>query len=152
MLTAAAADALSAYLDATDSSRGTPASVSGDLNGLTLYPGLYGSSSSIEISAAGFLYLDAQGDSNAVFIIRSATTITTSSTSEVVLTHGAKASNVFWTAGSAVTLGTNSIMKGTIIAGTAITLQTGANLQGRALVQGATAAMVSLDTSTVTLP
>jgi hypothetical protein len=152
MLTTASIDAQSAYLDATDSSRGTPAPVSGNLNGLTLYPGLYESSSSIEISAAGFLYLDGQGDSNAVFIIRSATSITTSGTSEVVLTGGAQAKNIYWTAGSAVTLGTNSIMKGTILAGTSITLQTGANLQGRALLQGAAAAMVSLDSSTITLP
>ncbi len=152
MLTQAFNDATAAYLDATDSARGTPAPVSGNLNGLTLYPGLYESSSSIEISAAGFLYLDAQGDSNAVFIIRSATSITTSSTSEVVLAGNAQAKNIYWTAGSAVTLGTNSIMKGTILAGTAITLQTGSRLDGRALVQSAAAAKISLDTSTIVLP
>jgi hypothetical protein len=152
MLTQAYSDATTAYLDATDSSRGTPAPVSGNLNGLTLYPGLYESSSSIELSAAGFLYLDAQGDANAVFIIRSATSITTSDTSEVVLTHGAQAKNVYWTAGSAVTLGTSSIMKGTIIAGTAITLQTGSSLEGRALLQSASGAKVSFDKSTIVLP
>jgi hypothetical protein len=152
MLTQAYDDSTAAYLDATDSARGTPAPVSGNLNGLTLYPGLYESTSSIEISAAGFLYLDGQGDSNAVFIIRSATTITTSSTSEVVLTNGTQAKNVYWTAGSAVTLGTASIMKGTIIASTSITLQTGCSLTGRALVQSAAGAKVAFDTSTIVLP
>ena len=96
--------------------------------------------------------LDAQGDANAVFVIRSATAITTLSTSQVVLSGGAKASNVFWAAGSAITLGTGSIMKGSMLASTAITLQTGANLQGRALNQGAAAAAVTCDACTITLP
>jgi hypothetical protein len=145
-------DAGIAFVDANASARGTPQAIAGDLNGLTLYPGLYESGSSLEISPGGFLYLDAQGDSSAVFIIRSATSITTSDTSEVVLTKGAKAANVFWTAGSAATLGTNSIMKGSLLAGTAISLQTGANLEGRALNQGPSAAAITLDTSTITVP
>jgi len=98
------------------------------------------------------LTLDAQGDANAVFVIRSATAITTLSTSQVVLSGSAKASNVFWIAGSAITLGANSIMKGTMVASTAITLQTGANLEGRALNQGAAAAAISCDACTITVP
>jgi hypothetical protein len=96
--------------------------------------------------------LDAQGDANAVFVIRSATSITTLGTSQIVLSGGAKASNVFWTAGSAITLGTGSIMKGSLLAGTAITLQTGANLEGRALNQGAAAAAITCDSCTITVP
>jgi hypothetical protein len=145
-------DAALAYLNATAAVRGTPQAISGDLHGLTLYPGLYQSISSLEISPGGILYLDAQGDSDAIFIIRSATSITTESTSAVVLTKGAKAANVFWIAGSAVTLGTNSTMKGTLIAGTALSLLTGANLEGRALSQGPAATAVTLDAVTITLP
>jgi hypothetical protein len=144
--------AQAAYLDATAAIRGTPQVISGNINGLTLYPGLYESGSTIEISPAGFLYLDAQGDSNAVFIIRSATSITTQATSAVVLTKGARAANVYWTAGSTLTLGVDSIMKGTVIAGTAMTLQSRANLEGRALNQGAAAAAITIDASVVTLP
>ncbi|MDO8644940.1 MAG: ice-binding family protein, partial [bacterium] len=84
--------------------------------------------------------------------IRSATSITTEATSEVVLTKGAKATNVYWTAGSTVTLGTNSIMKGTMIAGTSLSLLTGANLEGRALNHGAAAEAVTLDSCTITVP
>ncbi|MCX6145104.1 MAG: Ig-like domain-containing protein [Ignavibacteriales bacterium] len=152
MLIAAKADALAAYLDAVAASRGTPTPVSGNINGLTLAPGLYQSGTSIEISPGGFLYLDAQGDVNAVFVIRSATSITTQSTSEVVLTNGAQAANVYWSAGSAVTLGTNSKMKGTIIASTSISLLTGARLDGRALIQGPAAGQVSLDHSIIIKP
>jgi hypothetical protein len=152
LLTNAKTDAEIAFINARAAVRGTPVSISGDLNGLTLYPGLYESLTSLEISPGGFLYLDAQGDVNAVFVIRSETSITTESTSQVVLTGGAKATNVFWTAGSTVTLGTNSIMKGTLIAGTSISLLTGANLEGRALNQGAAAEAITLDQSTITVP
>jgi hypothetical protein len=152
MLIAAKADAEIAFDSARDAVRGTLASISGNLNGLTLTPGLYESGTSIEISPAGFLYLDAGGDANAVFIIRSATTITTESTSEVVLQGNAQAENIFWTAGSAITLGVNSKMKGTLIAGTSISLQTGARLDGRALIQGSAAGQVSLDQNIIVKP
>jgi hypothetical protein len=152
MLGQAKTDALNAYADATNAVRGTPTSISGDLNGLTLAPGLYESGSSIEISPGGILYLDGQGDANAVFVIISATSITTESTSAVVLEGSAQAKNIFWAAGSAITLGTNSTMKGTLIAGTSISLLTGATLQGRALIQGATAGEVVLQSGTIVLP
>jgi len=152
MLIAAKTAAESAYLDAVAAVRGTPTPISGNINGLTLVPGLYESGTSIEISPGGIVYLDGQGDVNAVFVIRSATSITTEATSEVVLTGSAQAKNIFWSAGSAATLGTNSIMKGTIIASTSISLLTGARLDGRALIQGAAAGQVSLDQSTIVKP
>jgi hypothetical protein len=98
------------------------------------------------------LTLDAQGDPNAVFVIRSATAINTLSTSQIVLSGGAKAHNVFWSAGSAITLGVNSVMKGSLLASTAITLETGAQLEGRALNQGAAAAAMTCDACSITVP
>ena len=152
LLSNAKTAALAAFLNATGPGRGTPTPISTNLAGLTFYPGLYESLTSIDLSAGGILTLDAQGDANAVFVIRSATSITALSTSQVVLSGGAKASNVFWTAGSAITLGTHSIMKGTMLASTAITLETGSNLQGRVLNQGAAAAAISCDACTITVP
>jgi hypothetical protein len=152
LLADAKEDAGIAFLNARAAVRGTPASISGDLNGLTLYPGIYESGTSLEISPGGMLYLDAQGDDTAVFIIRSETSITTQSTSEVVLTGDAKAANVYWTAGSSVTLGVDSIMKGTIIAGTSISLLSRANLEGRALNQGPAAEAITLDDCTIVVP
>ncbi|NQV49004.1 MAG: DUF3494 domain-containing protein [Candidatus Marinimicrobia bacterium] len=152
MLIAAKSDALAAYLNAVDASRGTPIPAEGNLNGLTLTPGLYSSGSSMEISPGGFLYLDGQGDANSVFVFKSSTSITTESTSEVVLTNSAKAENIYWVSGSAITLGTNSKMKGTLIASTSISLLTGARLDGRALVQGAAAGQISLDQNIIVLP
>jgi hypothetical protein len=152
LLTNAKAAALAAFNDANAAGRGSPAAISGDIGGLTLYPGLYLSGTTIEILAGETLFLDAQGDPNAVFIIRSANSITTEAGSDVVLTKGANAANVYWTAGSAITLGTTSIMKGTMIAGTATSLLTGATIEGRVLNQGPSAAAVSLDHAVMTLP
>lgn len=151
-LIAAKSDAVAAYLNAVAATRGTPTSISGNINGLTLTPGLYESGSSVEISPGGFLYLDGQGDANSVFIFRSATSITTESTSEVVLTNSAQAANIYWVAGSAITLGTNSKMKGNLIASTSISLLTGARLDGRALVQGASAGQISMDQNIIVKP
>ena len=152
LLSQAKTDALAAFANANHAVRGTPVSVTTNLAGLTLYPGLYESLTSLDLSAGGALTLDAQGDPNAVFLLRSATSITTLSTSQIVLSGGAKASQVFWTAGSAITLGVNSVMKGTLLAGTAVTLQTGATLEGRALNQGPAAAAITCDACTITLP
>src|SRR5580765_4970105 len=52
------------------------ATVSGNLGGLTFFPGLYTSTSSLEITS-GNLTLDAQGDANAVFIFQMPSTFIT---------------------------------------------------------------------------
>ena len=111
-----------------------PVTVSGNLGGLTLPPGLYKSTSSLAISS-GDLTLDAQGDPNAVFIFQMASTLTATSGRAVILAGGAKSTNVFWQVGSSATLGTTSVFKGTIMADQSISLNTGATLNGRALAR-----------------
>ena len=126
-------DLTTAYNDAAGRTH-APISVAGNLGGRTLRPGLYKSTSSLSISS-GDLTLDAHGDPNAVFIFQMASTLTTTSGRAVVLSGGAKASNVFWQVGSSATLGTTSAFKGTIMANQSITLNTGAKLDGRALAR-----------------
>lgn len=125
-----------------------PVSVAGNLGGMTLAPGLYKSTSGLEISS-GDLTLDAQGNPNAVFIFQIASTLATSPGMKMVLAGGAKASNIFWQVGTSATIGVNSTMYGTIMADQSISFDTGAVLEGRALARiGA----VTLDETTITKP
>jgi len=109
-----------------------PTSVAGNIGGKTLSPGLYVSTSSLAISS-GDLTLTAKGHSNAVFIFKIATKFTTSSGRSVILAGGALASHIYWVVGSSATLGTTSVVYGTILAHKSISLATGATLHGRAL-------------------
>jgi hypothetical protein len=120
----------------------------GDLSGLTLAPGLYKNSTSVLLST-GNLTLDAQGDPNATWIFQIGSTLTTIVGTQVVLTGGAKASNIFWQVGSSATLGTTTIFKGNILAQISISVNTGAVVEGRLLTQ---TGAVSLLSNIVTVP
>jgi type VI secretion system secreted protein VgrG len=118
-----------------------------DLGGMTLAPGIYCFNTSAQLTGA--LTFDAQGDSNAVFVIQIGSTLTTASNASVVLIGGAKASNVYYQVGSSATLGTNTAFQGSIVALASVTLTTGTSLNGRALgINGA----VTLDFNAITLP
>jgi hypothetical protein len=145
-----AAQAQSDLTIAYNNAAGRPggAAVSGNLGGLTFTPGLYKSTSFLELTS-GDLTLDAQGDPCAVFIFQMQSTLITTGPRQVILIGGARACNVFWQVGSSATLGGNTIFKGNILAYTSITLDSGAMLEGRALAQNGA---VSLDANTVTVP
>lgn len=136
-----------AFADAAGRSVG-PVSVSGDLGGLTLTPGIYKSTSALQIQS-GNLTLDAKGNVNAVFLFQTASTFTTASGNQVILAGGAQAFNVFWQVGVSATLGANSVLNGSILAGQAITLNTGAAVNGRL---AAIAGVVTLQNNVIISP
>ena len=123
-------------------------SIVGDLGGLTLPPGLYKSTSFLEITT-GDLVLDAQGDPNAVWIFSMAASLTVANTRQVSIIGGGSAANVYWQVGSSAVIGTGVAMMGTIMADQSISFATGAVLKGRALAR---VAAVTLDSTTVTKP
>ncbi len=147
----AAADAIANLTTAYNDAAGRtlcPVSVSGNLGGMTLAPGLYKSTSGLAISS-GNLVLDAQGDANAVFIFQMATTLDVAAYLQVLLVNGANASNIFWQVGTSATFGTNSSFIGTVMADQSISLATGATIEGRALAR---VAAVAMDTNVITKP
>jgi len=127
----------------------TPTQVVGtvDIGGQTFGPGVYNSGSSIGLT--GTVTLDARGDSSATFIFQAGSTLTTASASQVSLINGAQSCNVWWQVGSSATLGTNSNLRGTILALTSITVTTGVSIDGRALARNGA---VTLDTNSITVP
>ena len=141
-------DLTTAYNDAAGRTAPAPVSLAGNIGGQTLAPGLYKSTSTLEISS-GDLTLDGGGNPNAVWIFQIASTLTTTSGRQVILAGGAQASNVFWQVGTSATIGTGSTFTGTILADQSITLLSGATLDGRALAR---IAAVSLDSNIVTKP
>jgi type VI secretion system secreted protein VgrG len=135
-------DLVIAYDDAAG--RTPVTTVSADLGGQTLKPGVYNSASSLGLT--GTLTLDAENDPDAVFIFQAGSTLTTASSSVVAMINGAQACNVFWQVGSSATFGTASDFVGHVFALTSITATTGATFQGQLLaLNGA----VTLDTNTI---
>lgn len=138
-------DTTATYIDLAGQACDT--TVSADLGGTTLTPGVYCSASSIGLTGA--LTLDAGGDPNAVWVFQMGSTLTTASNSSVVLANGADACNVFWQVGSSATLGTTTSFVGNIFALTSITLNNGASVSGRVLARNGA---VTLDNNTITAP
>lgn len=112
--------------------------ITADLGGTTLAPGVYCSTSSVGVT--GPVTLNGNGDPNALFVIRAASTLTTAGS--VILSNGAQAKNVYWWVGSSATLGINSAWQGNIIALVTITMAGNGTLCGRALARNGA---VSLD-------
>jgi hypothetical protein len=144
-MTTAISDMQTAYVDAAG--RPTPDFLnlgSGNLGGLTLVPGLYKWGTNVTIPTDVTL----AGGANDVWIFQMSGNLIVSNGVKVFLSGGAQASNVFWQLAGQATLGTTSSFQGNILSQTAITLQTGAKLVGRALAQ----TQVALQKATVTKP
>ena len=105
-----------------------------DLSGQSLIPGSY-STASGTLANSGVLTFDAKGDSTAIFVLRAASTVTTSPSSSMVLTGGAQACNVYWQVGSSATIGVTSIFVGHIYALASITANTGSTIYGQLLAR-----------------
>lgn len=147
-LTTAKGDLTTAYNDAAGRTSTDIVLLAGNIGGLTLTPGLYKSNGSLEISS-GDVTFDALGNANAVFIIQIASTLNMTSGRKIIFSGGALASNIFWQVGSSATLGSNSIVKGTIMADQSISLNTGAVINGRLLAR---IAAVTIEGSTLVHP
>ncbi len=114
-------------------------------------PGCYTSSGAMSITATTNVTLSGAG----VYIFRPGGALTTGANSQVLLTNGACASDVYWAPVGAVTLGANASLSltptfvGNILDAAGITIGHFANLTGRALAFGGT---VTTDAVTISIP
>lgn len=120
-------------------------------------PGVYTSGSTIVI--AGDVTLDAKGDQNAIFVFQAGSSITAvpgapspAAHVRILLTNGAKASNVFWQAGASATFGNYADWYGNVLAGADITLQTLATSCGRMFSGAFTSGALVFDHNVVSIP
>ena len=142
----AQSDTTTLYLDLA--SQSCTSDVTGqNLGGRTLVPGVYCSTSGLQLTGA--LTLDAGGVPGALWVFKAGSTLITASSSSVLLTNGANPCNVFWQVTSSATLGTTTDFVGNIVALTSIALQTDAKLSGRALARNGA---VTLDSNVITVP
>jgi hypothetical protein len=92
------------------------------------------------------VYLDFQGNSDALFIFQMGSTLKTFAGSNVIALNNSNptcnGSNVYWAVGSSATINGAQFI-GTVIATTAITMTSGANVSGRMLAMGASVTMIS---------
>jgi hypothetical protein len=82
------------------------------------------------------------------WILQIAGTLTMASAKTMILAGGANPANIIWVVASGVTLGSTSHFEGVILGKTAITLQTGGSMNGRALAQKS----IALQKATVVAP
>ena len=143
-LTTAVANMETAYTDAAGRTNPTATNLgAGQIGGMTLAPGLYKWTSNVGISKDVTL----AGGANQVWIFQIAGTLNQASATNVILSGGAQAKNVFWQTAGGVVIGTTAHSEGTILTKTKIAMNTGASTNGRLLAQTA----VTLQKNTVTI-
>jgi hypothetical protein len=112
-----------------------------DIGGQTLAPGVYKTTSAQpSLGITGNLTLSGDG----VYIFQIVSTLTTAANnSQVILSGGATAQDVFWQVGSSATLGTTTTFEGIIMAQASVSLDTGAILNGSALARTGSITLLS---------
>jgi len=134
LLTTAKGDITTAYNDAAGR---TPIPTgdflnpgNGNIGGLTLVGGLYKFTSAAAITGSDVTLI---GNPSDVWIFQITSSLNVGSGIKVILSGGAQASNIFWQVGSSATMGSYSVMNGTILADQSISFDSGATIDGRAL-------------------
>lgn len=110
----AATDLIAAYNELFNTTETNASHAPAFGSGETITAGVYaiGGAGSI----AGNLILDGEGNSESVFIFKFGGAFTTGASSNVILTNGATAANIFWIAEGAIAMATYTTMHGTLIA------------------------------------
>jgi hypothetical protein len=137
-------DRQAAYDDVKARTGGTD--FGGDLAGKTFTPGLY--STAAAVTNTGTITLDAAGDPSAIFVFQVGAALSSAASTQVKLTGGALANNVYWQVVGAVALGAGAKWVGTLLGAGVVSFGDSASLKGRVL----TGSTVALANSPITKP
>ncbi|MBI2279896.1 MAG: DUF3494 domain-containing protein [Bacteroidetes bacterium] len=121
-------------------------------NSLVLTPHTYLMNAAAHLTDT--LFLNAEGNANAVFVLQINGALTSSTYSQVVLTNGAQAKNVYWKIEGAVGINNYSEFCGTIICnnGALGALNTGVVLNGRSLTTTGAITTTAVDVVASVIP
>lgn len=143
-MTTAVSDMATAYTNAAGRAPDYTELGAGAIGGLTLSPGTYKWGTGVLISTSVTL----AGGPNDVWIFQIAGDLTQAAGTNVNLTGGALAKNVYWQVFGVASIGTTAHFEGIALVQTAMTVETGASVVGRLLSQTA----VTLDQAVVSQP
>jgi hypothetical protein len=135
-LTTAVSDMETAYDDAAGRPNGDGARTNlggGDISGEILTPGVYTFDVDIRFSAD----IAFDGDENDVFIMQTSGSLLQAEGTQVILSGGARAKNIFWQVARNVAVGAGSQLQGVLLTKTDVAMVTGSYLNGRVLSQTA---------------
>ncbi|KIJ46085.1 hypothetical protein M422DRAFT_165726, partial [Sphaerobolus stellatus SS14] len=107
----------------------------GTLTGLTLAPGLYTWSNTVNVVTS----LTLSGSATDTWILKIAGEFNLATAQSIILTGGALAQNVFWVVTGSVSIGDGSAFAGILLAATDVTFVTKSTINGRILSQTAVA-------------
>ena len=116
----------------------------------TLPAGTYISATNSTIDVAGTLTLN--GSATDVWVFQAPSALTTAVGSTILLTGGARASNVWWYVGSSATLNGSTTFNGNVFASASISMGNLATSCGRLLAGAGGSGAFALDTNTVSVP
>jgi Ice-binding-like/Bacterial Ig-like domain len=131
-----------------------------EMGGKTFVPGVY-SNANLGLKIGGIATIDALNDANAIFIFKVDTDFsdsgTTLSPSQIKLTNGAQARNVWFVIGRDAVIGSGTTWNGNILAGRTVTVNHGSTVNGRVLGGASGAGAITLTgaatpMTTITVP
>jgi Ice-binding-like len=122
---------LSNAIATLSSASATP--VAADLGGKTYIPGSYIALAGTAFTMTSSIVIDGLNDCNSKFIFVTPAAMNTTAGISMTLINDAKASNIYWVSGAAITIGASNNISGNFLSGAAVTVGASTSVNGRFL-------------------